>query len=224
MENLFLIVKKGHPYSRGEVLPVITGKEEKTTIGRANIVSSPDISFSSPSISRQHALFFFKDGKYWIADQGSTNGTKVNGKIIAPDMNTALASGDIIMLADGEATLTVCFEKNELTVKLNSKTKNAILHFEEDLGIVIINNNKIHLPDKRYQLLKLLYERKNTIVEHDEILDVVWPDLPMADQTDIRQLINRLKGDIGNYKGYIKNIWGKGYFFDTSHEPINQGD
>lgn len=40
------------------------------------------IIIKDPYISSKHARFIFKDGKYYIQDCGSTNGTFVNGKEI----------------------------------------------------------------------------------------------------------------------------------------------
>lgn len=58
------------------------------------------------TISRRHAQFFFRDGTYYAADAGSSNGTFVNGeKISAPH---PLQNGDQIQIG---GTLIV-FELN----------------------------------------------------------------------------------------------------------------
>ncbi len=46
--------------------------------------------------SRRHAVIGLKEGSYSISDQGSTNGTWVNGKRLAPQKWQILNAGDII--------------------------------------------------------------------------------------------------------------------------------
>ena len=51
----------------------------QTTIGR---LSDNDIPISHPSISKRHARIFYQNGRFWLEDLGSTNGTKVGGRRI----------------------------------------------------------------------------------------------------------------------------------------------
>jgi hypothetical protein len=51
-------------------------------------------------ISRQHINVWYEDGKYYIEDPGSTNGTKLNGSEIRENGRQALVDGDVIELAD----------------------------------------------------------------------------------------------------------------------------
>jgi pSer/pThr/pTyr-binding forkhead associated (FHA) protein len=51
-------------------------------------------------ISRQHINVWYEDGKYYIEDQGSTNGTRLNGTEIREGGKQALVDGDVIELAD----------------------------------------------------------------------------------------------------------------------------
>jgi len=48
-------------------------------IGRGNMV---DVTLDNTAISRQHASIEMRNGKYFISDLKSTNGTRVNGKSI----------------------------------------------------------------------------------------------------------------------------------------------
>jgi len=51
-------------------------------------------------ISRQHINIWYEDGKYYIEDPGSTNGTRLNGEEIRDSGRQALVEGDVIELAD----------------------------------------------------------------------------------------------------------------------------
>lgn len=63
------------------------------TIGRG---LNNDIVLEDPRISRQHAQIRFKSRRFLIADQGSTNGTYVNGTPVTTEQ--VLRSGDIVSL------------------------------------------------------------------------------------------------------------------------------
>jgi hypothetical protein len=51
-------------------------------------------------ISRQHINVWYEDGKYYIEDRGSTNGTRINGSEIRSSGRQALVDGDVVELAD----------------------------------------------------------------------------------------------------------------------------
>lgn len=63
-------------------------------IGRA---VKDGIIIKDPYISSKHARFLFKDGKYYIEDCGSTNGTFVNGKAVKKNAEP-LSDGDKIRI------------------------------------------------------------------------------------------------------------------------------
>ena len=60
----------------------------------------PDVrmAINHPDISRQHAWICARDGYARIRDNGSTNGTKVNGRTLRPRQEQVLANGDVIEL------------------------------------------------------------------------------------------------------------------------------
>ncbi len=65
-----------------------------TTVGRSSL--GPDDDF----ISRNHAKIFHADGRYWIEDLDSLNGTSVNALALPRGGRHPLAVGDRIRLAD----------------------------------------------------------------------------------------------------------------------------
>jgi pSer/pThr/pTyr-binding forkhead associated (FHA) protein len=53
---------------------------------------------SDTKVSKLHATVKFRDGRGYVRDSGSTNGTYVNGKKIAPNTDVALSCGDVIIV------------------------------------------------------------------------------------------------------------------------------
>lgn len=76
------------------------------TIGRADFVRdvSPE---DAKYISREHLKIIGEQGKYYVADEGSTNGTKLNGVDIRGQGKKELKNNDEIVLGD---TVTLKFQ------------------------------------------------------------------------------------------------------------------
>lgn len=70
---------------------------DRVTVGRS---SQNDIVINSPMISGNHAVFAFEEGRLYIADLGSLNGTLVNGRMI--NAKTEVRNGDMIMFGNEE--------------------------------------------------------------------------------------------------------------------------
>jgi hypothetical protein len=73
---------------------------EETTIGR---LSENDLQFSESTIGRRHAKIVEENGHYRLFDLASTNGTRVNGRLIR--RGTLIESDDKIQIGD-EVILT----------------------------------------------------------------------------------------------------------------------
>jgi hypothetical protein len=66
---------------------------ESVKIGRDE---SNDLVFPSPTVSRRHARLDFREGRWWIEDRGSFNGTFVNGVRLQPGVPIPLRHTDSI--------------------------------------------------------------------------------------------------------------------------------
>lgn len=102
---------------------LIEGSEEKK---RFDITESPvfigrdrgmDIRLDDSSISREHAVLFFYENRFYIRDLKSTNGTLVNGKRIE---QCALNYKDVIQL--GRCALRFFIEQAGKTEDREQKT------------------------------------------------------------------------------------------------------
>ena len=74
-----------------------------------------DIYLSDPSISRNHARLFRKEGEFWIEDTLSTNGTYLNGKKL--DEPKLLVGGDKILMGVVEVRFGSPIERRKTITK-----------------------------------------------------------------------------------------------------------
>ena len=63
----------------------------ETTVGRA---TGSGLVLPDETVSSRHALLRHVDGRWWLEDLGSTNGTRVNGRPIASA--TVVVPGDVL--------------------------------------------------------------------------------------------------------------------------------
>jgi hypothetical protein len=73
----------------GEILPL----PPITLIGRG---AGNTIVLNDPSVSAGHALLSYWQGRWWLEDRGSTNGTVLNGVLV--EQPTVASFGDLIEL------------------------------------------------------------------------------------------------------------------------------
>lgn len=84
----------------------VTG--EKIELGKPSFVlgKNPEKSdyavAGNTNISRVHAVITTRNGRYYVMDQNSTNGTFINGRIIKARQETEILPGDCLMLANEE--------------------------------------------------------------------------------------------------------------------------
>ncbi len=85
----YLVVQRSHPQGPrvGERLPL----RAVSSIGRD---ASNDVVVDDEAASARHAVIELNDGAWWIADQGSTNGTVLNGARV--DRRERLRDGDVV--------------------------------------------------------------------------------------------------------------------------------
>ena len=84
----------------------VTG--EKIELGKPSFVlgKNPEKSdyavADNTNISWVHAVITMRNGRYYVMDQNSTNGTFINGRIIKAGQETEILPGDCLMLANEE--------------------------------------------------------------------------------------------------------------------------
>ncbi len=102
-QNRSLVLAERTPYGTTQLL---TGKLLLSESGGINI---PLISFpleigssliDNQAVSRRHAIITMECGNFYVEDQGSTNGTLVNGSRISPYEPVQIKEGDIVTFAN----------------------------------------------------------------------------------------------------------------------------
>jgi len=182
---------KLHVYpKRGEVLHFML-KDKKISLGRA---SDNDIPIADPFCSSRHAFISPSDTGYMIRDNGSKNGTFLNGKKIQSEIK--LKKGDEILLG----STRVIFDKEistnvEVTDSPSSSPNvNTIIHLKEilrkpDISTTIkavkepFDLDRIRSEHKSFSVISevskalVLHMPLPELMEH--VMDLINENLPM---------------------------------------------
>ncbi len=99
-----------------------TSNDMPYRIGRGGTSDFPvKVDLKDLGVSSVHATLQFSNGQYWIVDEGSTNGTFINGDRLKPAQRRVLENGQIIRLG---ANLELEFtDKNKVFQNLSSSQK-----------------------------------------------------------------------------------------------------
>ena len=97
---------------------------ESYTIGRTD---SCDIAIPDSTISGHHCtLFRTEEGVYMLRDEGSTNGSSLNGEPIEAGQEVVLKHGDIFQLGGIE----IMFDSGEVTQHSSTHTNSRVINLE----------------------------------------------------------------------------------------------
>ena len=83
----------------GQVEQEIPVRGDEVLIGRTSVSANvhPDVDLGrDPGVSRRHALLKRKGDEWVVVDQGSTNGTRVGGEVIAAGEERSVAPGTAV--------------------------------------------------------------------------------------------------------------------------------
>lgn len=89
----------------GVVERITLSHERAIVLGRSNVDADETHFDLTPygaldrGVSRQHARIHMDDGRLFVTDLGSTNGTYLAGKRLEPHFPTRIGTGDPLMLA-----------------------------------------------------------------------------------------------------------------------------
>ena len=138
--------------------------------------------------SREHAFIRREGRKVIIEDQGSTNGTYLNGeRLLNPIL---LRDGDQIRIGD----ISFTFHDPEGT---SVETPFPELDVNLAAAEVRVNRKLVQLSSKEFALLTHLYENRGKVCSKDEIGRVVWSEYQEGIYDyQIENLVRRLRTKI----------------------------
>lgn len=123
--------------------------------------------------------------------------------------------------------VTKPFSPKELMARLNvivnrntKKTENHFLQYEGlkidlDGRVVFVNDKKVDLTPKEYELLVFMAENENIALSRDKLLNKVWGYDFFGDDRTVDTHIKMLRNSICEYRKFIITVRGVGYKFDT---------
>ncbi|MFJ4454751.1 winged helix-turn-helix domain-containing protein [Pseudomonas sp. NPDC089392] len=79
-------------------------------------------------------------------------------------------------------------------------------------GLLLHDGNGLHLPPKELHVLRLLLGAAGSLVPKGWLLDEVWPNCDVAEES-LTRCIYALRKLLGRENDYIKTVYGKGYRF-----------
>ncbi len=127
--------------------------------------------------------------------------------------------------------VTKPFSPSVLVARVNKLLKrDRVSHEEVNFGSirmdlaareVFINNEKIILTPKEYELLKFFIDNKGIALSRDKILNAVWNYDYFGDLRTVDTHIKQLRAKLGKYSYYISTVRSIGYRLDAENEVIN---
>jgi two-component system alkaline phosphatase synthesis response regulator PhoP len=120
------------------------------------------------------------------------------------------------------------FSVNELTARVKAVlkrsytdkvAKQSILQFNGiDLDTirkrVIINDERVELTKKEYEILKVLLENQGKVFSREDLLMRVWGQDVIVTERTVDVNITRLRTKLGQFGSSLRNKTGYGYFFE----------
>ena len=121
--------------------------------------------------------------------------------------------------------MTKPFSPKELMARIKAVTKrlsgNSPKYVFEGLTIddsaheVYIDNERVDLTPKEYELLKYLIQNKNIALSRESLLDKVWGYDFYGDDRTIDTHIKTLRNNLKEYRKFIVTVRGMGYKFEV---------
>ena len=126
--------------------------------------------------------------------------------------------------------MTKPFSPKELVARIkaitkrNEKTSHTDIYEFDGLRIddiaheVTIDNQKLNLTPKEYELLKYLVENKNIALSREQLLTNIWGYDFYGDDRTVDTHVKTLRNQLGKYRDFITTIRKVGYKFEYKQE------
>lgn len=173
------------------------------------------------TVSRRHARIVREDGLYYLYDEGSTNGTFLNGERLTPGRAYRLM--DQVEIRLGPRVSVLRFLDNAPT-----EIEPALsLHWSEREHCFLLAGRQIELSEAQERLLFCLYERRGEICPWPVCTAAVWGRaFEEGDEARLQTLVYELKKRLrtadeqlgADLVERIESFRGKGYRLNLSRE------
>lgn len=127
--------------------------------------------------------------------------------------------------------VTKPFSPKELVARIKAITKRkdtkeevyqiAGIKLDNVAHDVYIDNKKIYLTPKEYDLLKYFIDNKNIALTRENLLSNIWGYDFYGDDRTIDTHVKTLRKHLGKYKNMIVTVRGMGYKFEYEEEKKN---
>ena len=128
--------------------------------------------------------------------------------------------------------LTKPFQKDELVARIHSIVRRSRGHAQSviqtgelvvnlDTKTVEVNNARVNLTGKEYQMLELLSLRKGTPLSKEMFLNHLYGGIDEPEVKIIDVFICKLRKKLANAsegRNFIETVWGRGYVLREPHE------
>ncbi|MDF2944123.1 MAG: regulatory protein vanR [Herbinix sp.] len=106
-------------------------------------------------------------------------------------------------------------EWNELSPDNDSNTSPLVLN--EKTYEAFLNNQRLDLSTKEFQILSFLKHHSNNVLTREQIYENVWGD-EYGEINTVTVHIKNIRKKLGNQCDFIKTIWGIGYKYVEGKE------
>jgi hypothetical protein len=212
-QQAFLFFEEGS--LAGEQIPIDKGS---MIIGRGGRRGDCDIVLPERQVSRQHAEIFLQNGRYFLRDLGSKNGTYLNGSPVSEPVQ--LYDNDTIQIALCER---IRFIGSDATLPLDEVEPLQGLHLDVESRRVWVGSQEVSPPlsPAQYRLLELLGQQVGRVCSRDEVVAYVWAEAERDGVTEqaIDALVRRLRdrlAEVDPSGDYVVTVRGHGFRLDPS--------
>lgn len=189
------------------------------------------------NISRKHCCLLYQQGRWWISDRGSSNGTflqrsvgqsevDVRNEEIIPLKNEdeILILGELDTLEkplfwrwkfiDPESTNQIINIQNNSSIEYSLAQQKLFRVTRRDRQEILLQDKELALIDymsrKNYQ-----HNNQSLICQYEELIKAIWQENAFGvDKLDIHPLVWRIRHKIESDSGesqFLKTVRGRGY-------------
>lgn len=98
-----------------------------------------------------------------------------------------------------------------------STSNSSLLVLNENTFEAFIDNQKLDLSTKEFQILSFLKNHSNNVLTREQIYESVWGD-EYGEINTVTVHIKNIRKKLGNYCNLIRTIWGIGYKYAEDKE------